>query len=95
MVVASNGRIYSYSVSTTASLPADFGLNNSKVVIHTDQDVRVAYDENNLGDSGLYFIIPAGTILVFDQPNPFNSLIYFRADAVTARVRTWVMGANY
>ena len=91
----SNGRIRSYSVSTTASIPADLGLQGSKVVIHTDQDVRVAYDENNLGDTGLYFIIPAGTMLVFDQPTPFDSLIYFRGDSATARVRTWVMGATY
>jgi hypothetical protein len=91
----SNGRIRSYSVSTTDSIPADLGLQGSKVVIHTDQDVRVAYDENNLGDTGLYFIIPAGTMLVFDQPTPFDSLIYFRGDSATARVRTWVMGAQY
>ncbi len=91
----SNGRIRSYSVSTTDSIPADLGLQGSKVVIHTDQDVRVAYDENNLGDTGLYFIIPAGTMLVFDQPTPFDSLIYFRGDSATARVRTWVMGATY
>jgi len=93
--MASNGRINSYSVSTTASIPADLGLTGSKVIIHTDQDVRVAYDDNNLSDTGLYFIIPAGTILVFDQPTPFDSLIYFRADSATARVRTWVMGADY
>ena len=93
--MASNGRIRALTVSTTASVPADLGLKGSKIIIHTDQDVRVAYDQNSLADTGLYFIIPAGTILVFDQPTPFDSLIWFRGDSATATVRTWVMGANY
>ena len=93
--MATNGRIRSSTVLTTDSTPVDLGLQGSKVIIQTDQDVRVAYDPNNLGDTGLYFIIPAGTILVFDQPTPFDSLIYFRGDSATATVRTWVMGANY
>jgi hypothetical protein len=84
-----------YSVSTTDSTPSDMGLDGSKVVIYTNQDVRVAYDENNLADTGLYFIIPAGTVMVFDQPNPFDSLVWFRGDSATATVRVWVMGANY
>ena len=93
--MASNARIRSYVTTITQAVPADLGLDGSKVVIHADQDVRVAYDENNLADTGLYFIIPAGTILVFDQPTPFDSLIYFRGDTATATVRTWVMGAHY
>ena len=91
----SNGRIRSSTITTTDSTPFDLGLQGSKVVIHTDQDVRVAYDQNGLDNTGLYFIIPAGTILVFDQPTPFDSLIYFRGDSATAVVRTWVMGADY
>ena len=93
--MGSNGRIQSVSVSTTDSTPLDLGLQGSKVVIHTDQDVRVTYDENNLNSTGIYFIIPAGTILVFDQPTPFDSHIWLRGDSTTATVRTWVMGANY
>ena len=93
--MGSNGRIQSVSVSTTDSTPLDLSLQGSKVVIHTDQDVRVTYDENNLNSTGIYFIIPAGTILVFDQPTPFDSHIWLRGDSTTATVRTWVMGANY
>ena len=92
--MATNARIQSISASTTASIPLDLGLQGSKVDIQTNQDVRIAYDENNQDDTGLYFIIPAGTILVFDQPTPFDSLIYFRGDSVTATVRTWVMGCG-
>tara|TARA_R110002020_G_scaffold109974_2_gene254291 strand:+ start:617 stop:898 length:282 start_codon:yes stop_codon:yes gene_type:complete len=91
----SNGRIRSASVSTTDSIPFDLGLDGSKVVIYTNQDVRVAYDQNSLTDTGLYFIIPAGTIMIFDQPTPFDSLIWMRADTANATVRTWVMGATY
>tara|TARA_R110000824_G_scaffold201949_3_gene386135 strand:- start:362 stop:643 length:282 start_codon:yes stop_codon:yes gene_type:complete len=93
--MASNGRIQSVSVGAADSVPLDLGLEGSKIVIHTDQTVRVAYNQNNLNDTGLYFIIPGGTILVFDQPTPFDSLIWLRGDAVAARVRVWVMGANY
>ena len=93
--MGSNGRIQSVSVLPTDSTPLDLGLEGSKVIIHTTQDVRVAYDENNLDSTGIYFIIPAGTILVFDQPTPFDSHIWLRGDSTTAEVRTWVMGADY
>ena len=93
--MGSNGRIQSVTVLTTDSTPLDLGLEGSKVIIYTNQDVRVAYDENNLATTGIYFIIPAGTILVFDQPTPFASHIWLRGDSATATVRTWVMGANY
>jgi len=93
--MGSNGRIQSVSVSTSASVPFDLSLNGSKVMIYTDQDVRVAYDQNNLGSTGLYFILTANTSYVFDQPNPFDSHIWMRADSADAVVRTWVMGAKY
>ena len=93
--MGSNGRIQSVVVGTAASIPLDLGLQGSKVIIHTTQDIRVAYDENNLGTSAIYFIIPAQTILVFDQPTPFDSHIWLRADSAEATVRTWVMGADY
>ena len=93
--MGSNGRIQSVTVGTGDSIPLDLGLQGSKVIIYTTQDVRVAYDENNLGNSGIYFIIPAETILVFDQPTPFDSHIWLRAVSASSTVRTWVMGANY
>lgn len=84
------GRIQSVSVATTGDVPIDLG-GGGKVVIHTDQDVRIAYDPNNLGVTQLYFILPANSTLVLDEPNNFDRLIYFRADSAAATVRCWVL----
>jgi len=88
------GRIQSVSVGTSDSVPLDMG-GGGKVIMHTDQDVRIAYDPTNLGVTEMYFILKANTTLVLDEPNNFDSLIYLRADSSAARVRTWVLRGGY
>ena len=84
------GRIQSVSVGTSDSVPLELG-GGGKVIMHTDQDVRIAYDPSDLSSTESYFILKANTTLVLDEPNNFGSFIFLRGDSATARVRVWVL----
>lgn len=89
------GVIERYSLTTTATA-VDLSRASRVLIRVSGDNVRVGYDNQDVGDSVLnYFTIPDGTMIVLDPPNEVNALLYFRADSGTATLEVWKQGALY
>jgi len=84
-------RIQRYAL-TTEPTAIDLSLAGKVLIRVSGDDVRFALNEGEL--TYAYFTIDDGYLLVFDEPNPFMGLLWFRADTATATVEIFVSGGG-
>ena len=90
-IMSLNTRITRYNLSTTAQSIA-LGSGSSKVLLQAlDSDIALAYDEQDFSNN-IYFTIPAGSMIILDQPIPSaRQLVFVRTlTASSGTFEVWI-----
>ena len=84
-------RIQRYALTTTPTA-IDLTLAGKVLIRVTGDNVLFALNEGDF--TYAYFTIDDGYVLVFDEPNPFAGLLFFRAETTTATMEIFVSGGQ-